>query len=125
MLGSVFNRTRHASGNASVHTVLRTFQKNGDAHGYSEFRGTGPPELDYGQPGDIYLDLTPDSMTLYARHPNDWKAWSGPDNRTDLVLHPEHRDRCLWCNGESYGWYTINISGSKGQGMCFDIFRNI
>lgn len=117
MLGSVFNRQRQASGQAPLQCNLRTFHKLKQLYGFSEFLGTGPPALDYGLPGDIYLDLSPENMTLYARLENAWEPWRGPDDTTNLVCHPEHRDRCLWCNGETYGWVsTRGRLGSQGQG---------
>ena len=119
MLGSVFNRQRQASGQAPLQCNLRMFLKQKQSYGFSEFLGMGRPGLDFGLPGDIYLDLSPGNMVLYARLENAWQPWRGPDDTTNLICHPEHPDRCLWCNGDTFGWVAAKGRlGAQGQGEC-------
>lgn len=120
MLGSVFNRQRQASGQASLQCNLRMFHKQKQSYGFSEFLGMGRPGLEFGLPGDVYLDLSPGNMALYARLENAWAPWRGPDDTTNLVCHPDHPDRCLWCNGDTFGWVaTRGRLGAQGQGECY------
>ncbi|KAF8959393.1 hypothetical protein BDZ97DRAFT_1837808 [Flammula alnicola] len=114
MLGSVFNHHQKLGATSSeslrlLQTVLRTFKIGKEAHGFSEFLGVGPPRADYGLPGDIYVDLTPGALTLYARYSDDWRAWPGPQQMTHALLHPEYPNRRLWCTGLTYGWFSPNF----------------
>jgi len=74
---------------------------------YHEFRGLGIPNDDIGEPGDVYVDLTPDAYTLYARK-DDWTIWEDAPHQIFLgspkghnstwkeISHPFLRDTYLW-----------------------------
>ncbi|KDR74288.1 hypothetical protein GALMADRAFT_250073 [Galerina marginata CBS 339.88] len=87
-----------------VQKHLRILRIGKSTYGYTEFQSLGAPDTEYGAVGDTYLDLTPGALSLYGRYPNDWKRWPGPQ-LGDLLIHPEHPSRCLWCN-ESIGWFA-------------------
>ena len=74
-----------------------------DTYPFSEFRGLGSPGLNIGQPGDIYIDITPGLHALYARYPESWILWPGANDASNLLRHPLHSDRCLWCHTK-VGW---------------------
>jgi hypothetical protein len=103
MLGSVFNR-HQASSSELLRTRLRVMTIGNDTVPFSEFRGLGSPGVNLGQSGDIYIDITPGLHALYGRHPESWILWPGPNDATNLLRHPLHSDRCLWCHTTSVGW---------------------
>ena len=107
MLGSVFERHQASTNSESLKTKLRVFKIGKNSYPFSEFRGLGPPDSKIGQPGDIYIDLTPGLHALYARYPERWLLWPGSKDASPLLLHPMHSDRCLWCN-DSIGWFGCN-----------------
>src|ERR1700734_868863 len=90
---------------------------------FCELRGNGPPPLDIGHPGDIYLDLAkPSDYALYSKGISSWARWPGPDPNPllpaappakDLISHPHFEDpaRFLWCNGVVISWYARNSIG--------------
>ncbi|KAF8815794.1 hypothetical protein BYT27DRAFT_7248841 [Phlegmacium glaucopus] len=107
MLGSVFNRYQASTTSEpskAPQTKLRVLKIGKDSCPFSEFRGLGPPGLNIGLPGDIYIDLTPGLHALYARYPETWSLWPGPRDASTLLLHPKHSQRCLWCN-DTIGWF--------------------
>ena len=103
MLGSVFNR-HQASCSEPSRVKLRIMTIGNESYPFSEFRGLGSPALNLGQPGDIYIDITPGLHALYARYTESWLLWPGPNNVSNLLRHPLHSDRCLWCNTK-IGWF--------------------
>jgi len=42
---------------------------------YHEFRGFGAPSEGIGDPGDVYIDLTPERYALYFMKDDDWTQW--------------------------------------------------
>ena len=103
MLGSVYNRHQASSSEHSRKAKLRILKIGKDSHPYSEFRGLGSPEESLGQPGDIYIDITPGLHALYGRYPEKWMLWPGANDASNLLRHPQHNERCLWCH-TSIGW---------------------
>lgn len=99
-------------------TILRTFNTGGVAYPYSEFLGEGLPPMDLGESGDVYVDLTPGSLALYGRCSAEWKIWRGPQHRKteDLVVHPLHTSRCLWCSDSSFGWFALRFAQGRLSG---------
>lgn len=86
---------------------------------FFQFSGRGPPPLDVGHPGDIFIDSTPGANALYMRSSTDWVLWSDPhpdDRRVTtslLICHPafvnEHEGRYLWCSNKSiFSWYSLS-----------------
>lgn len=102
MLGSVFNR-HQASSSQPSRAILRTMTVESKTYPFSEFRGLGSPGSNLGQPGDIYIDITPGLHALYARYPKSWLLWPGPNDASNLLRHPLRNDRCLWCH-TTVGW---------------------
>ena len=114
MLGSVFNR-HQASSSESPRAKLRTMMIGKRTYPFSEYRGLGSPGSNLGQPGDIYIDITPELHALYARYPERWMLWPGPNDVTNLLRHPLHTDRCLWCH-TTIGWiHTRNARVNTGE----------
>jgi hypothetical protein len=74
---------------------------------YSEYKAFGHPSEKIGMSGDIYLNIKPGYHELYARYPEGWKKWPGPENVESTLIHPEHPDRYLWLKGDmtTFGWY--------------------
>ena len=110
MLGSVFNRYHGSTSSEpsrAPQTKLRVFKIGKDTYPFSEFRGLGPPAVNFGLPGDIYIDITPGFHALYARCTEIWSLWPGPKeaSASTLLLHPLRNDRCLWCN-DTIGWFS-------------------
>lgn len=105
MLGSVFNR--HQASSSELSTKLRTMKIGKDSCPFSEFRGLGSPGVNLGQPGDIYIDITPGLHALYGRYAENWILWPGASDASNLVRHPLHSDRCLWCHITSVGWIHL------------------
>jgi hypothetical protein len=99
-------------------TLLRILNAGGVAYPYSEFLGEGPPSMNLGESGDVYVDLTPGSLALYGRCSEGWKIWRGPQNRKseDLVVHPSHPNRCLWCSDNSFGWLSLRFAQGRLSG---------
>jgi len=80
---------------------------------FFEFRGYGPPPDDVGNPGDIYIDLTPHPRPLlYVCHgEKDWKCvnWSSNPNIVEfnIHVHPLLKGRYLWGTASSgFMWFT-------------------
>nr|GAT46148.1 predicted protein [Mycena chlorophos] len=86
---------------------------------FVEFRGTGPPPPNVGQPGDVYVDLTPSQYALYwrdrnGRDPGPWRRWTSllldqvPLYKY-LVAHPwaddaQRSDLYLWADPTCISW---------------------
>ena len=114
MLGSVFNR-HQASSSETSRARLRIMRIGKDSYPFSEFRGLGSPGLNLGQPGDIYIDITPGLHALYARYPESWLLWPGANDASNLLRHPLHNDRCLWCH-TTIGWiHPKHARGNPGE----------
>lgn len=83
---------------------------------FTEFRGFGPPNVEFGDVGDIYLDITPHHHELYAKYqyPDQWKKWPGPGFRKTSLPHPDYANRFLWCSLEdrNIGWYSKQGMGN-------------
>jgi hypothetical protein len=103
MLGSVFNR-HQASTSEPSRARLRIMKVGKYTCPFSEFRGLGSPGLNIGQPGDIYIDITPGLHALYARYSESWLLWPGSNDVSRLLRHPLYSDRCLWCH-TTIGWF--------------------
>ena len=117
MLGSVFNQHQTSTSSQPSRATLRSFRVGEDTCPFSELRGLGPPGLDIGLPGDIYIDITPGLHALYARYPENWLLWPGPKDASTraLLLHPRQSGRCLWCL-DSVGWFLPrNIKVSQRE----------
>ena len=89
---------------------------------FYEFRGNGPPPTDIGNPGDVYLQIGAENLTLYAKMRSGWKIWnplpmwgSMLPPASELIAHPDSDNlkRYLWCDGYQLGWYAL--SGVRGK----------
>ena len=76
---------------------------------YFEFRGQGPPPADLGFPGDVWLNVRPGELSLYARTLNEWVIWPGPRKaKKQMFEHPLVPGRYLWCTRKHVLWYTCD-----------------
>ncbi|RDB26243.1 hypothetical protein Hypma_006335 [Hypsizygus marmoreus] len=81
---------------------------------FFEFRGYGPPPKDIGNPGDIYVDLTPSpgpNLCIYLHDKEAWvrNYWNLDPNITEFPLHwhPLLNDRFLWgTEASGFMWFT-------------------
>lgn len=72
---------------------------------FVEFRCASAPPSDIGHPGDVWIDLTPDRLGLYAKSAADWRKWPGLLVQNDLlVVHPHVPSRILWCTKHRVTW---------------------
>lgn len=76
---------------------------------YFEFRGQGPPPTDLGFPGDVWLNVRPGELSLYARTLTEWVIWPGPRKaKKQMFEHPLVPGRYLWCTRKHVLWYTCD-----------------
>ena len=76
---------------------------------YFEFRGQGVPPADLGYPGDVWLNVRPGELSLYARTLTEWVIWPGPRKAKKLMFeHPLVPGRYLWCTRKHVLWYTCD-----------------
>ncbi|KAI0301878.1 hypothetical protein B0F90DRAFT_1667717 [Multifurca ochricompacta] len=76
---------------------------------YFEFRGQGPPPSDLGYPGDVWLNVRPGELSLYARTLSEWVIWPGPRKaKKHMFEHPLITGRYLWCTRKHVLWYTCD-----------------
>lgn len=78
---------------------------------YQEFRGVGQPTEDFGQAGDVYFDLTPESYAVYARYNKLWIRWESVDRDLPFedrgyLSHPFLTDKYLWIHHGGAVWLT-------------------
>ncbi|KAF7325588.1 hypothetical protein MKEN_00408400 [Mycena kentingensis (nom. inval.)] len=86
---------------------------------FNEYRGTGPPTSDFGNAGDVYVDLNPRLYALYWRARSiagngPWMRWTHILlDQTPLyqylaphpwVRHPETSDLFLWVDPGGVTW---------------------
>ncbi|KAJ7635394.1 hypothetical protein FB45DRAFT_911418 [Roridomyces roridus] len=99
---------------------------------FLEYRGVGPPQPTFGEPGDVYVDLTPGMYALYWRdrdhalgtRPGQWERWTAllldkiPLHRY-LIPHPWARssqssDVFLWVDPNGITWTSKdNLCASR------------
>ncbi|KAF7333007.1 High osmolarity signaling protein SHO1 [Mycena venus] len=75
---------------------------------FLEFRSFSDPPLDIGNPGDIWLNISPTSYTLFALNvKKEWVRWPGPtlDDKERLIPHPYIPTYALWCTIKQASWY--------------------
>lgn len=104
---SVFVRSRHfniSSQELSTTTVYDPhnvrYQPSVKSHAracFDEYQNPSKPLVDMGLPGDIWVDTTPDSLSLHSRmHDGQgWALWAGLDEES-MLEHPVIKDRFLW-----------------------------
>ncbi|KAJ7438709.1 hypothetical protein B0H11DRAFT_576360 [Mycena galericulata] len=74
---------------------------------FLEFRALCDPPSDIGNPGDIWMNVSPTSYALFALNANkDWVRWPGATlDKARLVLHPYLPLYALWCTIKQASWY--------------------
>ncbi|KAI0059349.1 hypothetical protein BV25DRAFT_1993656 [Artomyces pyxidatus] len=76
---------------------------------YFEFRGQGPPPADVGHAGDVWMNVVPGELALYARLHTEWVLWPGPRKaKKQMFEHPLVGGRYLWCTRKHVLWYTCD-----------------
>lgn len=78
---------------------------------YKEWRGVRQPTEEFGQPGDVYLNLTPGSYAVYGRYNKLWMRWEsvekkGPFEERGYLPHPFLTDKYLWVHHCGAVWLT-------------------
>ncbi|KDR80118.1 hypothetical protein GALMADRAFT_1180248 [Galerina marginata CBS 339.88] len=84
---------------------------------YQEYHGIGHPNSTgrpYGQPGDIYIDLTPKRHQLYTKTLTlEWAVWPGPMIIMNGLRHPHNSNYILTCklsdSSAGIGWHYKGI----------------
>ncbi|KAJ7124426.1 hypothetical protein C8R44DRAFT_783468 [Mycena epipterygia] len=81
----------------------------GDRHPvrFLEFRALCDPPFDLGNPGDIWLNISPTSYALFALNANrEWVKWPGATlDRAHMIPHPYLPLYALWCTIKQASWY--------------------
>ncbi|KAJ7983244.1 hypothetical protein DFH06DRAFT_1292496 [Mycena polygramma] len=79
---------------------------------FLEFRSHSDPPRDIGNPGDIWMNVSPASYALFALSAQrEWVRWAGPGATLDggsgaqVVLHPYLPLYALWCTIKQASWY--------------------
>ncbi|KAJ7605853.1 hypothetical protein DFH06DRAFT_1310064 [Mycena polygramma] len=79
---------------------------------FLEFRSHSDPPHDNGNPGDIWLNVSPAAYALFALSAQrEWVRWAGPgatldpDGGAQVVLHPYLPLYVLWCTIKQASWY--------------------
>jgi len=78
---------------------------------FFEWHGRGSPPDDIGYPGDVYLDLTPDHLGLYAYTTDKWVT--SHRNGEAHCSSPLSRGTFLRCPEISVGWFAITTIVDK------------
>ncbi|RDB17423.1 hypothetical protein Hypma_001964 [Hypsizygus marmoreus] len=75
---------------------------------YTQYRGTRSPPIGFGQPGDMFIDVSPGAYRVFVRY-RSWREWPGID-RDDAMrfVHPEDKTRVVWCTRLDVIWYKKN-----------------
>ncbi|KAJ6463656.1 hypothetical protein DFH09DRAFT_1491513 [Mycena vulgaris] len=74
---------------------------------FLEFRALCDPPPDLGNPGDIWLNVSPPSYALFALNAEkEWVRWPGPTLDTArMIPHPYLPVYALWCTIKQASWY--------------------
>ncbi|KAJ6579687.1 hypothetical protein DFH09DRAFT_332982 [Mycena vulgaris] len=74
---------------------------------FLEFRALCDPPPDLGNPGDIWLNVSPPSYALFALNSEkEWVRWPGPTLDTArMIPHPYLPVYALWCTIKQASWY--------------------
>ncbi|KAJ7663481.1 hypothetical protein B0H17DRAFT_309610 [Mycena rosella] len=74
---------------------------------YLEFRARCDPPRDIGNPGDIWLNVSPAACALFALSVDrEWVRWPGATlDAGRMVPHPYLPLYALWCTIRRSGWY--------------------
>lgn len=105
---------RHERRHFTVKALPESFpyeviRDNGLQIHYFEFRGQGLPPADLGYPGDVWLNVRPGELSLYARTMSEWVIWPGPRKaKKQMFEHPLVPGRYLWCTRKHVLWYTCD-----------------
>ncbi|KAF9467073.1 hypothetical protein BDZ94DRAFT_51555 [Collybia nuda] len=104
-----------------IHLLQQIFTSRNGSITYNKFRGGGPPPIDAGSDGDIYVNTLPNACQVFVRYESGWEEWPGiyrskeewkeaggaPMNasRSYLFLHPADSSRVVWCTRSGVIWY--------------------
>ncbi|KAF9462188.1 hypothetical protein BDZ94DRAFT_1309838 [Collybia nuda] len=88
---------------------------NGDTPHYIRYQGYGDPPPSIGQPGDIFVDMSPNTHRLFVRY-HEWQEWYGVYRSTSYPTggpsfqfqHPKDKSRTIWCSPTDVTWYKKN-----------------
>ncbi|KAJ6544407.1 hypothetical protein B0H19DRAFT_1380662 [Mycena capillaripes] len=74
---------------------------------FLEFRSFCDPPFDIGNPGDIWLNVSPASYALFALNAHkEWVRWPGPTlDEGKQIMHPYLPIYALWCTVKQASWY--------------------
>lgn len=79
---------------------------------YIVYHGLGHPSIDLGRPGDMFVDVTPNTYRVFVRY-ESWREWPGIYDGFGTTSHPLVRDfthpqdntRVVWCTQSEVMWY--------------------
>ncbi|KAF9462183.1 hypothetical protein BDZ94DRAFT_1322735 [Collybia nuda] len=100
---------------------------------YIQYRGTGVPLLELGEPGDLFIDLSPNAYRVFVRY-RSWREWPGIHEETDMsddsrvgpFTHPRDTTRIVWCTQTDVVWYKItSIRLAKTRLFSADCYRGV
>ncbi|KAJ7605849.1 hypothetical protein DFH06DRAFT_1252322 [Mycena polygramma] len=79
---------------------------------FLEFRSHSDPPIDIGNPGDIWMNVSPASYALFALSAQrEWVRWAGPGPTLEgaggaqVISHPYLPLYALWCTIKQPSWY--------------------
>ncbi|KAJ7342671.1 hypothetical protein DFH08DRAFT_1082179 [Mycena albidolilacea] len=102
-----FRVNPHLVGEFEAFPFRFDLQQNRFAVRFIEFRSPTNPPPDIGNPGDIWLNVSPASYALFTLNANEeWLRWPGPTlDKERLILHPYLPIYALWCTIKQASWY--------------------
>ncbi|KAF8169014.1 hypothetical protein K438DRAFT_1855998 [Mycena galopus ATCC 62051] len=85
---------------------------------FIEFRSSFDPPVDIGNPGDIWLNVSRLSYTLFALNAKkEWIRWPGPTlDKERMIPHPFLPIYALWCTIKQASWYHRDKLGRDWSG---------
>ncbi|KAF7354582.1 hypothetical protein MSAN_01371400 [Mycena sanguinolenta] len=85
---------------------------------FLEFRSFCDPPSDIGNPGDIWLNISPSSYALFALNvKKEWIRWPGPTlDKKRMIPHPYLPIYALWCTIKQASWYHCDKLGRDWSG---------
>ncbi|KAJ7775639.1 hypothetical protein DFH07DRAFT_952027 [Mycena maculata] len=84
---------------------------------FLEFRSSSDPPADIGNPGDIWLNVSPASYVLFALNANkEWVRWCPTLDTAGMIVHPFLPLYALWCTIKQASWYHRDKIGGDWAG---------
>jgi hypothetical protein len=119
----------------------RSFQQSdATSINYTVYHGQGPPPRGTGNPGDIYVNRSPEGYQLFVFY-DTWVEWRGiyrsrqdwekehlsnkhTAHRSLPFAHPADPGRTIWCTRNGVKWYTKATFCSGRTGVFKALSKN-